>query len=330
MAPREAHGRYSRAVLEYDETTRTLWIRGALEFGAAEDFRKALLAHPAALTIGLDSPGGYVAEARQMANEILRRRLDTYARDMCASACIDLFAAGERRWAGRQTVFGFHRSGHECSPDTGMSKVDLVAANFLRERGVADDFVQRAFETPYTSIWTPDPNRPGRRPRDWIALADPAAIYRISALGRSPTCTSACAPSPGMASGSTRARPICSAGAKRMGAGSLSEPRVEFERVRSTAIVTKPMSGWSTLMSRLLSAGSTADGTQIASSLRASSQSLPNACVAAMSCLQLDGSGAAVPIALGNDNAKSAWLRGANPFAWTRFSSCASARLDGA
>ena len=37
-----------------------------------------------------------------------------------------------------------------------MSKVDLVAANFLRERGVADDFVQRAFETPYTSIWRPD------------------------------------------------------------------------------------------------------------------------------------------------------------------------------
>jgi hypothetical protein len=90
-----------------------------------------------------------------MADEILRRRLDTYAGDLCASACIDLFAAGERRWAGQHTMFGFHRSGHECSPATGMNKSDLVAANFLRERGVADDFVQRAFETPYTSIWKP-------------------------------------------------------------------------------------------------------------------------------------------------------------------------------
>ena len=156
MASREAQGRISRAVLEYDEMSRTLWIRGAIDLGAAEEFRKALRAHPATLTVGLDSLGGYVAEARQMADEILRRRLDTYARDLCASACIDLFAAGERRWAERQTVFGFHRSGHECSPDTGMNKSDLVAANFLRERGVADDFVQRAFETPYTSIWKPD------------------------------------------------------------------------------------------------------------------------------------------------------------------------------
>jgi hypothetical protein len=155
-APREDHGGNSRAVLEYDETSRTLWIQGALELGAAEEFRKALLAHPAALTIGLDSPGGYVAEGRQMAGEILGRRLDTYARDLCASACIDLFAAGERRWAGQQAVFGFHRSGHKCSPDTGINKADLVAANFLRERGVDDEFVQRAFETPYTSIWTPD------------------------------------------------------------------------------------------------------------------------------------------------------------------------------
>jgi hypothetical protein len=155
-APHKARGRNSRAVLEYDESSRTLWIRGALELGAAEEFRKALLAHPAALTIGLDSPGGYVAEARQMADAILARGLDTYARDLCASACIDLFAAGQRRWAAQHTVFGFHRSGHECSPDAGFNKADLVAANFLRERGVAEEFVQRAFETPYTGIWKPD------------------------------------------------------------------------------------------------------------------------------------------------------------------------------
>jgi hypothetical protein len=155
MGPREAHGRDSRAVLEYDETSRTLWVRGALELGAAEEFRKALLAHPAALTIGLDSPGGYVAEGRLMAEEILGRRLATYVLDFCASACIDLFAAGERRWAGQQAVFGFHRSGHECRQETGMNKSDLVAANFSRERGVDDEFVQRAFETPYTSIWKP-------------------------------------------------------------------------------------------------------------------------------------------------------------------------------
>jgi hypothetical protein len=146
----------SRAIFEYDEASRMLWIRGPLEMGAAEGFRKALEAHPATLTIGLTSPGGYVAEGRQIAAEILGRRLDTYAPERCASACIDLFAAGQRRWAGENTVFGFHRSGHECQPDNEMNKSDLVSANFLRERGVDDDFVRRASETPYSRIWKPD------------------------------------------------------------------------------------------------------------------------------------------------------------------------------
>ncbi len=154
MTPRENGGWNSRAVVQYDEASRTLWIRGALELGTSGEFRTGLSAHPATHTVGLDSPGGYVQEGRRIARQ-MALKLDTYAPERCASACIDLFAAGERRWAGQQTTFGFHRSGHECAPDSGLNKSDLVAANFLRERGVADDFVQRAFETPYTSMWKP-------------------------------------------------------------------------------------------------------------------------------------------------------------------------------
>ena len=156
MTPRGTDGWNSRAVLQYDDASRTLWIRGALELGASQEFRTALLAHPATLAVGLDSPGGYVEEGRRIAKQIMALKLDTYAPEKCASACIDVFAAGENRWARQQTMFGFHRSGHECMPDSGMNKSDLVAANFLRERGVAEDFVQRAFETPFTSIWKPD------------------------------------------------------------------------------------------------------------------------------------------------------------------------------
>jgi hypothetical protein len=45
-APRDADERFARATLEYDEASHTLWIRGGLEMGTAEDFHKALLAHP--------------------------------------------------------------------------------------------------------------------------------------------------------------------------------------------------------------------------------------------------------------------------------------------
>ncbi|HZV92972.1 MAG TPA: hypothetical protein VFF72_07125, partial [Caldimonas sp.] len=146
----------SRAVLGYDDATRTLWLRGAIELGAATEFLAALQTHPLTQTIALESPGGYVSESQAMAGEILKRHLDTYAPEKSASACVDLFAAGEKRWAGPRTMFGLHRSGHECRPDQGLTRADLRAASFLRERGVAEDFIDRAFETPYDRLWKPD------------------------------------------------------------------------------------------------------------------------------------------------------------------------------
>ena len=156
LAPRVQGEWNSRAVFGYDDATRTLWLRGAIELGASTEFRAALQAHPLTRLIELESPGGYVSEAQAMAGEILKRRLDTYAPEKCASACVDVFAAGEKRWAGPQAMFGLHRSGHECRPDTRLTRTDMNAANVLRERGVSEDFIEHAFETPYDSIWKPD------------------------------------------------------------------------------------------------------------------------------------------------------------------------------
>ena len=156
LAPRIQGEWNSRAVMAYDDATRTVWLRGAIELGASTEFRAALQAYPLTRTVALESPGGYVSEAQGMGDEILKRRLDTYVPEKCASACVDLFAAGEKRWVGPHAMFGLHRSGHECRPGTGRIRADVSAANFLRERGVADDFVEHTFETPYDSIWKPD------------------------------------------------------------------------------------------------------------------------------------------------------------------------------
>lgn len=156
LAARDSASWKSRAVMTYDGATRTLWLRGAIELGAAAEFRAALKSHPLTQTVGLVSPGGYVLEARVMAEDILKRGLDTYAPEKCASACVDLFAAGEKRWIGPLSVFGLHRSGHECAPDAGPTSHDLTAADFLSSRGVAASFIERALDTPYDSIWVPD------------------------------------------------------------------------------------------------------------------------------------------------------------------------------
>lgn len=95
-----------------------------------------------------------------MAEEILKRELDTYAPEKCASACADLFAAGEKSWITPKSVLGLHRSGHECAPDAGTTSHDRIAAEFLSSRGVAAGFIQRALDTPYDGIWLPDIRAP--------------------------------------------------------------------------------------------------------------------------------------------------------------------------
>jgi hypothetical protein len=122
----------------------------------ADEFVAVLKDHPLTRTIGVVSPGGYVLEAQAIAAEIMARGLDTYAPERCASACVDLFAAGERRWATSRSMFGLHRSGNECMPDNGPTREDRRDADFLRQRGVAESFIQQALDTPHDGIWRPD------------------------------------------------------------------------------------------------------------------------------------------------------------------------------
>ncbi len=145
-----------RAVMSVDAQTHTLWVRGAIDMGTAQEFMTALAAHPSVRTIGLISPGGYVHEAQAMVDAILKRQLDTYVPGRCMSACVVLFAAGEQRWVSEESEFGLHRSGHECREDSGPTHADLRVAQFLRDRGVSELVVDRFLETPNQEMWSPD------------------------------------------------------------------------------------------------------------------------------------------------------------------------------
>jgi hypothetical protein len=145
-----------RAVMSFEARTQTLWVRGGIELGTAQEFLTTLAAHPSVRTIGLISPGGYVHEAQAMVDAILKRRLDTYAPSRCISACAVLFAAGEQRWVSEESEFGLHRSGHECREDSRPTQTDLRVAQFLRDRGVSESVVDRFLETPNQEMWSPD------------------------------------------------------------------------------------------------------------------------------------------------------------------------------
>ncbi len=130
--------------------------RGDISARSADEFERVVLANPQYQVVQIESPGGYVHDAQRMAALIQSRHLNTVSFEKCASACTLMFAAGEMRFLGPNVKFGFHRSGYPTmqrfSP---IGASDRQSAQFLRQRGVAEDFIEHKLNTPFFSIWRP-------------------------------------------------------------------------------------------------------------------------------------------------------------------------------
>jgi hypothetical protein len=77
-----------------------LEISGPITDRLAGQFHDILQTHTQARTVQLDSPGGEVHAALQIATDIRGRHLATFVGNLCQSACILAFMAGDRRWVG--------------------------------------------------------------------------------------------------------------------------------------------------------------------------------------------------------------------------------------
>lgn len=82
--------------------------------------------------------------------------LNTYVRDKFASACVLVFAGGRERFVGEAARFGLHRSGvHWREAAEGLSETDREISRFLREQGVALEFVEKGLKPSIFQMWEP-------------------------------------------------------------------------------------------------------------------------------------------------------------------------------
>lgn len=115
-------------------------------------FRQVLDLAPRARLVRLHSPGGSLAVAGNIRNDIRDRHMDTLVTTHCASACTVAFLAGERRVIAPGARLGFHRftiAGRE----TGQA--DSYLLRYYWVAGIAQDFIDRAVATPASSMWYP-------------------------------------------------------------------------------------------------------------------------------------------------------------------------------
>lgn len=117
-------------------------------------------------TVSLNSPGGALQEAIEMAKMVRERKLDTKVADgaLCASSCPLIFAGGRQRLAGVQSAIGVHQffattvAGTDApkDPAQAMSNAQTTAASISRhlaEMGVDPSLWLHAMETPPQALY---------------------------------------------------------------------------------------------------------------------------------------------------------------------------------
>jgi len=135
---------------------KSLAIDGGIKYGLAGAMAAELRAHPGIRTIVLQSPGGRLGAAEQVAALIAARGLDTYVASHCESACTRIFVAGRNRLLRQGGRLGFHSGRTDLQLPEAVVKAmnDNFAAHYVAA-GVSADFMRRAEAVSPQSIWYP-------------------------------------------------------------------------------------------------------------------------------------------------------------------------------
>jgi hypothetical protein len=101
------------------------------------------------LGLALDSPGGSVAEARQIGRIIRTAHLPVIIphRGVCASACFMLLAASPRRFAADDSIIGVHSAAEDGSETDASLAVTTLMARDAADLGVPPGIIGKMVET---------------------------------------------------------------------------------------------------------------------------------------------------------------------------------------
>jgi hypothetical protein len=125
-----------------------IMLNGEVTHTLASDFNRALAARPNAHIIVLNSPGGYVDNALQVARLVHERKMSTVvAKGMgCYSACAYIFFAGTTRWV--EGELGVHQISAEVA-DLVMAQTTLGdVLDALDSYGVQQTIISVMLKTP--------------------------------------------------------------------------------------------------------------------------------------------------------------------------------------
>lgn len=119
---------------------------------------EAQLNDPNLRQITLDSPGGNIYEARDLARKVRDKGLSTYVAKECSASCLLVFTAGNTRNLGPGAELGFHRYGLDFTqvlPHVSPLKEMPIDRRYLQSRGLNTGFLGEYFDLDRPALWYP-------------------------------------------------------------------------------------------------------------------------------------------------------------------------------
>lgn len=150
-----------------------------IEFGQREQLLKILENNPGIDTLVLNSSGGMISEAKEIADLVIDANLNTHVEHFCESACVTIFLAGQKRTLALGGKIGFHSNWWDATSmekyyqsekqhmgwDTPFDFASwlyedtqseiFLAFEYLLERGVKPDFAIQTLKAGSDGMWYP-------------------------------------------------------------------------------------------------------------------------------------------------------------------------------
>ena len=134
---------------------KDLSFYGTIDSLVPEELQVLLKANPDATIIHLNSPGGNVKEARRMSTLIAEAHIAAITDSYCYSACVIAFLGATERYMSPDASIGFHHESNKDASAAEIAESERRDQAYMASRGVPKDFLEKAFSTPASDIWTP-------------------------------------------------------------------------------------------------------------------------------------------------------------------------------
>jgi hypothetical protein len=130
-------------------------FRGGIRAGSAKELARILEAVPQAKVLHLNSIGGRVQEAGEMAQLVRAHGLTTYTSEECDSAATLVFLSGKERVVEANARIGFHRWNLPGMTEEQKKDSQASLRQIMRSAGVSEAFISRVLATSPDDMWFP-------------------------------------------------------------------------------------------------------------------------------------------------------------------------------